>query len=217
VANKRIPDLALVTTLTGDESIPLSQAGATKRATADLLVLNKGDVPQVRAGAAAATDASGNPTPDTTAFPPANFPLGSLFYATSYPAAVADGQMTFRRVGAAGSEAWAWFRGSFWASNSNGDYVRSADGVQECGFLNSTSTSTDSAAGNIFFKDATPFTFPAAFAVAPKAKAIAVRSTGIVWGVESGVTATGLNVYLAGATNGAAGTLGYYARGKWKA
>jgi hypothetical protein len=120
--------------------------------------------------AASATDANGNPTPDTTAFPPANYPLGTLFYATSYPAAVADGQMTFRRVGAAGSESWAWFRGSFRAANSNGDYVRTADGRQECAHLfSSTVDITMAAAGGYRSSGgATSWTFPAAFAAAPR-------------------------------------------------
>lgn len=83
-------------------------------------------------GAAAATDANGNPTPDTTAFPPANYPLGTLFYATSYPAAVDDGGMIFRREGGAGAEVWVWRWGSFRASNGNGEYQRDADGVQRC-------------------------------------------------------------------------------------
>jgi hypothetical protein len=205
VANKRIPDLVLVTTLTGDESIPLSQAGATKRATADLLVLNKGDVPQVLAGAASATDASGNPTPDTTAFPPANYPLGTLFYAISYPAAVADGQMTFRRVGAAGSESWAWFRGSFRASNSNGDYVRTADGTQECqvwGF------------SDFSMLDAT-WTFPAAFVAWRWINAVTRRNDGLEANaeVDSDATTTTSATFKRYVRDS---TLAGHAKGTWK-
>jgi hypothetical protein len=85
---------------------------------------------------------AGNPTPDTATFPPADYPPGSLFLPTSYPAAQDNGtglvttyhagDMVFRRTGGAGAETWTWFGGSFRASNSNGNYQRFADGSQKC-------------------------------------------------------------------------------------
>lgn len=55
---KRITDLTLVTSLDGTESVPLSQAGVTKRTTGSLLVLNKGDAPSIQAGPLAARPAA---------------------------------------------------------------------------------------------------------------------------------------------------------------
>lgn len=82
-------------------------------------------------------DANNNPTPDTTAFPPADFPLGTLLSPTGFLATLASGDtiqgtpdMLFRREGGSGSEEWVWIEGSYRASNSDGEYERQADGRQ---------------------------------------------------------------------------------------
>jgi hypothetical protein len=141
-------------------SVTAAQAGA----------IPSDDVPQILVGAAASL-ASGNPTPSTVAFPPANYPLGSLFYATSYPAAQDNGtgqvttyhagDMVFRRTGGAGAEVWTWFGGSFRASNSNGNYVRYANKRQECDFtVQAAHTSSTGLVGT--------WTYPATFNAAPR-------------------------------------------------
>jgi hypothetical protein len=181
-------------------------------------VENAGAVPAIRVGAADSTDASGNPTPDTVAFPPANYPLGTLFYATSYPAAVADGQMTFRRVGAVGSEAWAWFRGSFRASNSNGDYVRSADGTQECWHGVSPTLDMDAtgAGGYRNWGGAAAWTFPVAFAATAKVDGTSTNVNALFFNAPGGTTSTDLFWWRATSALGVAVGAHLTAIGRWK-
>lgn len=191
--------------------VTAAQAGAVKNAL---------DAPQIVAAAAAATDANGNPTPDTVAFPPANYPLGTIFIATSFPAAVDDGDMTFRRTGAAGSEVWTWIQGSFRASNANGDYVRWADGSQRCEQSDGTAQSTPNAWGSLFISSSfRTFTFPAAFNAVPKA-APAHRYDGtsldVAFGVPQEITTTQAKFYSASGTNGGGVFPGYIATGTWK-
>lgn len=107
--------------------------GADAIAPSDIAaVANGGDAAGILVGPASSTDANGNPTPDTTAYDPATY-QNYLFVAESFPAAVDDGDMTFRSVETSpGVWEWVWIQGSFRASNANGDYVRHADGTQEC-------------------------------------------------------------------------------------
>jgi hypothetical protein len=108
-------------------------------------------------GAATATDSNGNPTPNTTDFPPAKYDEGTLFFATSYPDGVDGGSMQFQQVGGA----WVWRWGSFRASNSNGNYVRYANKRQECDFtVQAAHTSSTGLVGT--------WTYPAAFNAAPR-------------------------------------------------
>lgn len=127
---------------------------AAAQATADAAVVNGGTVPMILEGAATDLDANGNPAPDAASFPPANYPEGARFIATSFPAAVDAGDMQFvLRAGV-----WVWESGSYRSSNSNGDYVRSADRGQECwqAGLTLTQSNTDFLA--------VTWTLPAAFA-----------------------------------------------------
>jgi hypothetical protein len=187
--------------------------------TLDKAILDKGSVPQILSGAAAATDASGNPTPDTTAFPPANYPLGTLFHATSYPAAVAGGSMVFRREGGAGAEVWKWLEGSFRASNSNGNYQRDADGWQRCRFLSGTAIATNTAFGNIFVGSAfVTLTFPATFAVQPEVAQAPEHSTGAAgWAGNVAITTTTVQQHIFSGLNTCQMFPGYVADGKWAA
>lgn len=122
---------------------------------------------------AGSTDANGNPTPNTTTYPPADYPPGSLFYATGYPAGVGNGSMIFQREGGAGSEAWVWRWGSFRASNANGSYQRDADGRQECRVKSFQCTYSTAS-----LLTAT-WTFPAAFSVTTGLTVVASVGEGI--------------------------------------
>jgi hypothetical protein len=103
-------------------------------------------------GAAESTDSDGNPTPNTTDFPPAKYDEGTLFFATSYSDGV-GGSMQFQQV----AGAWAWRWGSFTGSNENGRYQRGADGIQEC-WHNITLTFAASTVSNRY-----DWTFPVTF------------------------------------------------------
>jgi hypothetical protein len=181
-------------------------------------------------GAASALDANGNPTPDTTAFPPANYPLGTLLYATSYPAAQDNGtlqtttfhagDMVFRRTGGAGAEVWSWFGGSFRASNGNGNYQRFADRTQECVHLVSATTdlTTASAGGFRNLGGVVSWTYPAAFAAVPDVTGTS-DNVSALFQTPSGETATKADlVWWAAASASAVSVAAHVrARGSWAA
>jgi hypothetical protein len=123
-------------------------------------------------GAAASTDANGNPTPDVAVYDPAVY-QGYVFKATSYPAAVAGGSMEFHSEETSpGVWAWVWRWGSYRASNGNGNYQRFADGTQEC-WARKTATYISATLLN------GAWTYPAAFAVAPHISATDNRLSGV--------------------------------------
>jgi hypothetical protein len=183
----------------------------------DEKIKNAGSVPQILAGAATATDSDGNPTPNTTDFPPAKYDEGTLFFATSYPTGVDGGSMQFQQV----SGAWVWKWGEYSASGTfsgtgSGNYTRGADGRQKCEVVLSA-TVTGTAIGNVFKGTVGSWSFPATFISSPK----------IVTSVEfvtfdpfaarySGLTTTSVTVVLYGASVTSEGKPHLVAVGRWK-
>lgn len=160
-------------------------------------------------------DADNNPTPDTTAFPPADYPPGSLFIPTSYLATlnsaantVEGAKMLFRREGGSGAEEWVWIDGSFWASTTTGYYRREADGTQECwGYRIGT--------GDFFGGTEHTWTYPAAFATTDGLTVLgtADTTTKSIIATVTAVTATSAKLQVS-ASNG----IGWnpLAKGAWK-
>lgn len=181
---------------------------------------NVGSVPGIIAGAADSTDADGNPTPNTTSFPAANYDEGTIFLATSYPSGVDGGSMQFRLE----SGAWVWRWGSFSADSmfsgtGSGKYQRFADRRQVCtSTVSGTANITTSAAGG-FRSSGTPVTwsFPATFSAAPRVDGSSTNVNSLMMIAESAATTTDVvPVWWAAASASSvsvAGTL--WASGEW--
>lgn len=175
-------------------------------------------------GACDGEDANNNPTPDTVAFPPADFPPGSLFIPTSYLATLASGdtvdsaKMVFRREGGSGSEAWVWTSGSYRASDSNGEYQRDADGSQKCRGVDArTAQALTTAQGNVFSSGTITVTWPATFAAAPvMAFQVAGHAHIMVGSSSFGSTTTQGNTSLISPTSQTVDLdLHFLAEGRW--
>lgn len=114
---------------------------------------------------------------------------------------------------------WAVGRGNERGSNSNGEYVRLADGTLTCwGWIDSGAINI--ASGSIFTSSSVSWAFPAVFAEAPNVLNSAYRLSGggVVWGVQAGaaVTTTGINqIYPAGTVSGATARVVLEASGRW--
>lgn len=106
-------------------------------------------------------------------------------------------------------------------SNSNGEYVKFADGTLICWFSPSTAVTTDVPSGgatNLYFSSAAPFTFPATFVgnkptVTPSAP-LSVGSTSS-WPSIRGSSLTGVSLALISNAPNTAAYLGYSAIGRW--
>jgi hypothetical protein len=166
---------------------------------------------------------AGNPTPDTATFPPADYPPGSLFLPTSYPAAQDNGtgqvttyhagDMIFRRTGGAGAEVWTWFGGSFRASNANGNYQRDADGKQQCDHEVNVSLSA-------VVEASATWTYPATFVATPTPNATALDANAVRYNTGVANRLTSSAAVWVRHTDGTSTTatipVGVHARGEWQ-
>jgi hypothetical protein len=166
-------------------------------------------------GAAESTDSDGNPTPNTIDFPPAKYDEGTLFFATSYPTGVDGGSMQFQLVGGA----WVWRWGEFADSNSSGEYVRNANGNQRCLFIDSVTTTTSNAVGNIFASGIKTYNLPAEFVGTPKAESATTydgTSPAVGWGAVRTTSATQITMHAFSHQSDGGVFLGYITEGRWK-
>jgi len=105
-------------------------------------------------------------------------------------------------------------------SNTNGQYVRFADGTQICWQANIDVGLISSTNGTQFISNPVSVTFPATFAAPPVLTASATRTSGsgVVWATSTAgpIANTGApNMYVAGAISGSAAVLHYVATGRW--
>lgn len=102
-------------------------------------------------------------------------------------------------------------------TNSNGYYVRWADGTQMCAFADTDLKSTGTSAGTLFSGGTTVYTFPAAFAYPPMATASFERVGGTITHVASmrGTTTTTVTLTALSGSSGGTGYLSYIAIGRW--
>lgn len=109
--------------------------------------------------------------------------------------------------------------GDSWAirgSNANGSYKRESDGMLLCRYINSSTSTTSTAAGNIFRDSGSTYTFPYAYSIAPQVAPAGIISTGFGSLSISSISTTQTVIY--GFTNINTGVVahGYIARGVWK-
>ncbi|CAM4262142.1 hypothetical protein [Citrobacter portucalensis] len=106
-------------------------------------------------------------------------------------------------------------------SNSNGNYIKFADGTLIFWFTSSISATANNSSGggtNLYFLNAATFTFPATFiGVKPTVSASGTLSTGSdsSWVVIRGIELTGVSLAIISNMQNAASYLGYMAVGRW--
>lgn len=103
-------------------------------------------------------------------------------------------------------------------SNSNGSYVKYADGTMECWGISPNSQTANTAGGSVFHSIAVGFTFAVAFVNIPSIVISAITSGGYYcWAATDGQAQTyGFAARVISPANGAASYLSYIARGRWK-
>lgn len=104
-------------------------------------------------------------------------------------------------------------------SNANGEYVRYADGTQECWFTSASASATGTATGSIFASSVGfTFTFPAAFISKPNVTPIAEWASGAsIWAAQNNMapTTTQCRVQLFSFASTPTAYPGYRAIGRW--
>lgn len=103
-------------------------------------------------------------------------------------------------------------------SNSNGSYVKYADGTMECWGISPNAQTANTAGGSVFHSIAVGFTFAVAFVNIPSIVISAITSGGYYcWAATDGQAQTyGFAARVISPANGAASYLSYIARGRWK-
>jgi hypothetical protein len=169
-------------------------------------------------GAAESTDSDGNPTPNTTDFPPAKYDEGTLFFATSYPTGVDGGSMQFQQV----SGAWVWKWGEFVGASGNDKYRRDASGSQAAWGEREENLDISNSAnmsGSLFRSNIVDFTLtpPVTFVGTPSTK-VSYRSGSTfrpdIW--LSIVTTTSVVLVSPTSRTGVNLFLNWLLEGKWK-
>jgi hypothetical protein len=103
--------------------------------------------------------------------------------------------------------------------NSNGSYIRWADGTQIVFFRSNTKALTNSSLGSIYWSGQTSFYYPASFTSTPVISPAVKWSedTGsIIWGGVRNASSTGVEVFAMSPKSSGEGFLGYIAWGFWK-
>ncbi|ARO15489.1 hypothetical protein BVG79_02149 [Ketogulonicigenium robustum] len=98
-------------------------------------------------------------------------------------------------------------------SNTNGSFVRFANGTQIC-WRTTANLTANTAQGANFISGASAQTFAQPFAAAPNVQATANGST-LVWAYATATTATATTLRLAAPVQNAAGTITIFAIGSW--
>ncbi len=102
-------------------------------------------------------------------------------------------------------------------SNANGDYLKLADGTLVCSFESTTTYTTNTAQGNLFFNNGALLTFPATFVAPPKVSPTPIQSggTGIPLGFAYGRSAASVSVGAYSPVSTTVFRPAYIAIGRW--
>lgn len=103
-------------------------------------------------------------------------------------------------------------------SNSNGWFVRMADGTQICGFTDTASIVTTNAGGSVFYSPTKALTYPSSFTAVPEVSpSVVYAGTGsFAWlGLVSSKTSTDVSISAVGHNSSGTVFLSYIAIGRW--
>lgn len=103
-------------------------------------------------------------------------------------------------------------------SNSNGSYVKYADGTMECWGISPNAVNINSAGGNVFHSATIGFNFAVAFSNVPSIVVSTITSSGYYsWAAfEGGASPSSFGCRAVSPSNTASAYLCYIARGRWK-
>ncbi|WP_225933830.1 phage tail protein [Pseudomonas azerbaijanoccidentalis] len=101
-------------------------------------------------------------------------------------------------------------------SNTNGNFVKYADGTMICWYYTSVSYALSTPYGSQFISASLSYPFPVGFVGVPMVVPSAITTPQVVWAaIEGSASASAMTMRLIGVINGATSYAGYIAIGRW--
>jgi hypothetical protein len=101
-------------------------------------------------------------------------------------------------------------------SNTNGNFVKYADGTMICWYYTSVQYTLSTPYGSQFISASLSYPFPVGFVGVPMVVPSAITTPQVVWAaIEGSASASAMTMRLIGVINGATSYAGYIATGRW--